>query len=400
MHRRWLRVMGTTVGSTAVASAASLAASTILLRVLPTEDAGAFALLSTLVQTIILIGGLGQSSLIIRLYSQQPLGHYNWRHDLSLVTLVTFPAILALSLIMIRVYVLDMLPATYLLLAGLAGSLILCAGQMLNSQRHYQWGNVLLRLPNSLMLLPAAAIFVLLPLRRLDITLSTQIVTYLLTIGISLLLLWRRTRRGSAVIRARQLGQGLIFVASVSSTVIADQVLLSAAGFSVTAGDLAAFAALSLLFNPVQLLQNVFSKVLITEFAREKSVNYRRIVVQLGVVCLVLVTAATLVLPPIARWLYAGRYDSAFFLIIWLGLANGLDLAEVIPRSYIFGVAPTRVLNRFILAQVIIAVIGLAAGIALIVQYGILGVAVGAALIFVLRLVISYGFFLRSLSAK
>ena len=107
------------------------------------------------------------------------------------------------------------------------------------------------------MLLPAIGIFLVLPFRRLDLVLGSQLITYLLTIGVGLVLLSRKTSRGDARIHFRQLGQGLIFVASGSSSVIADQVLLSLAGLTVSAPELAAFVALNTLFSPVQLLQNV-----------------------------------------------------------------------------------------------------------------------------------------------
>ncbi|MDX2161422.1 MAG: hypothetical protein SF162_08875 [bacterium] len=400
LSQRWVRVVGSAVGITGIASAISFVSTGLLYRLLPVEQAGTLALLFTLTETLILVGGLGQQSLIIRLYSRQPVGAYDWRHDLRLVTVVTLPLIGLCVLAAAVLYRFDALAILFLLVAAPMSAFLLNAGQVLNSQGLYGWGNVILRLPRGLLVIPALVMLAVPALQRIEIAIAAQVITFGLAGAITWALLKSRIGRGDLIMTLREIPQGLIFVASISSNLIADQVLGAVAGLRVPAAEFAALAAFTLMFNPFQVVQNVFSKVLVPEFARQDTTRLKRVIVISGIVCALFVLAAAVLMPIAAHVVFGGRYDWAAFLIVPLALANAFDLAEVIPRSYLMGKASGPVLNRFIGLQVGIALIGLAVGIPLIVSFGIIGVTTASAVIFALRLVVSYAVFLRHFHSR
>jgi O-antigen/teichoic acid export membrane protein len=102
-----------------------------------------------------------------------------------------------------------------------------------------------------------------------------------------------------------------------------------------------------------------------------------------------------IVLKPLAVLIYADQYTDHIFLMYWLVLAMGLYMIEVLPRSNIIARGSTKVVNRFIGAQVLATLVGSGLSIYLITTYGTLGIAQGMIVLFGLRSLISYGFFAR-----
>ncbi|HYO88764.1 MAG TPA: hypothetical protein VER79_08950 [Candidatus Limnocylindrales bacterium] len=391
---RWFWLLASPLGASALTSAAALLGSALLYRVLPGPVAGAFALLTAFIQTVLILGGMGQFTLTLRLYSRAEPGAYRWQADLGLQALFTLLPSALLTLLIALLYQLPARDAIFLLTAAMLWGTVSSLGSMLASQRRYMMGLALPRTPNALMLIPALTVVAVPALGTLPMLLVGQVLAVAAAAGIGWATMARLQTRGVRTIDLRQRTFGLVFLATQSATLVPDYLLLAAAGFVVPAEDLALFAAVSLLFRPTQLLQNVLAQVLTTELARSSQPRMRRVVILFIVVSALIVAGGVLLVPAFVGAIYGGRYAPTLALVGWISLASGLDILDTLPRSYLIGRASRRLLALFSGAQLMIAGVGLIIGVALIGQLGIEGAAAGGALIFVARSIVSYtGFF-------
>ena len=79
--------------ASAAVTVCALAATALILRVLPRAEAGRFALLVELLYALGVLGTLGQATLQARLYQQAPAGHFDWWRDCDPLLSITFPAL-------------------------------------------------------------------------------------------------------------------------------------------------------------------------------------------------------------------------------------------------------------------------------------------------------------------
>ena len=79
--------------ASAAVTICALAATALILRVLPRAEAGRFALLVELLYALGVLGTLGQATLQARLYQQAAAGHFDWWQDLRSTVALTFPAL-------------------------------------------------------------------------------------------------------------------------------------------------------------------------------------------------------------------------------------------------------------------------------------------------------------------
>ena len=390
---RWVRLLASPIGGAALTSAAGLVASVLLYRLLPDADAGAFALLTALIQIGIILGGLGQTTLTQRVYSRAEPGLYRWNRDLLHQFLLTSPAMLILAIAMGRLYQLSVAQTLFVLAGAMLGSLVTTSAGMLASNRHYGIAASLPRLPNGLLLVPVV-IAMALPSAA---GLPAVLVGFLVAAGVSLAIGWLSLNRlhepGSRTIDLRQRGYGLAFLASQFATLVPDYLLLAAAAFFATPEDLALFAALQLLFRPTQLLQNVLAQVLTTELTRSSRPPARRLMLAFALATGLILVGGVLLAGPAVNLLYGGRYSPTLALIAFVALASGLDILETLPRSYLVGRGSRQLLVWFGASQITIAIAGLLVGLALVGEYGVAGAAAGAALIFLARNVASFAVF-------
>ncbi len=390
----WVRLLASPLGASAITSAAALVGSALLYRVLPGPVAGAFALLTAFIQTVLILGGMGQYTLTLRTYSRAAPGAYRWQTDLGLQSLFTIGPSALLTLLIAAIYQLPAGEAAFLLAAAMLWGAVSSLGSMLASQRRYIMGLALPRMPNALMLLPALLVAALPALATLPALLLGQVLATAAALGIGWAVMGRLRTHGTLTIGLRRRTFGLVFLATQSATLVPDYLLLAAAGYVVPAEDLAMFAAVALLFRPTQLLQNVLAQVLTTELARSARPRMGRVVLLFVAVSALIIVGGILLAPAFVGVVYGSRYSPTLALIGWISLTSGLDILDTLPRSYLIGRSGRRLLAVFSGTQLLIAGAGLALGLALISLYGIEGAAAGSGLIFIARNVASYtGFF-------
>ncbi|MFN8380120.1 MAG: hypothetical protein U0452_15775 [Anaerolineae bacterium] len=382
---RWARLLASPLGAAALASLAALAGNALLYRTLPDADAGAFALLTSLIQTVLVIGGLGQSTLTQRVYSRGDPGNFRWQSDLASQLVVTLPVIIVLTTIIVLLYRLPWEQGGFVFTAGLAWTILVTMSMMLSSHRHYGLASALPRLPNGLLLIPAIFITAIPALRVLPVAAVGLTVATFTALAIGWWGLVRLRSKGEQRITLQQRGYGVVFVSSQMASLVPDYLLLAAAAFFAPPEDLAMYAALALLFRPTQLLQNVLAQVLVTELARGERPRLRRMLAAFAGATALLIVGGILIAGPAMGIAYGGRYVPSLVLIGGISVASGLDVLETLPRSYLTGRSSRRVLGWFGVSQAIIAILGMALGLVLVASYGIEGAAIGAALIFVAR---------------
>ncbi len=365
-------------GSTAVSaltSLLSLAASAVILRTLPVADAGRFALIASLVQVIAVVGAVGQPGLMMRLYSHQGAGHFNWLRDVWGALRFSLP-LLALGVVGCALGYGLSFPHG-LVLAG--GTVLLTvshsAAHILNSQRHYTWSAMLLRLPMGLMVLPALVVVIAPETARLNLMLGALVASVGVTVLAALGRLHACVARGATAIDWRVRWHGVGFGALAITHLLPDQGLVIIAGAAVAPEELAAYAALSVLVRPIVLVRSVLQPLLAVEIVRRPQLRGGRVAVGVWAGTITLTGVAIIAGPAAASFVYGGRYDELSGLVVPLAVASGLLLGEVLPRSYVVGRAAQARLNQYVLVQLAIAGLGAAVAVMAAVTYGVTGVA-------------------------
>ena len=99
------------------------------------------------------------------------------------------------------------------------------------------------------------------------------------------------------------------------------------------------------------------------------------------------------------NFVYTSRYAEGTVLIPWLGLAGLFRLVEILPRSYIIGNAGQSSLRRFVLWQVLVAIIILSIGGWMISKEAVVAIAWTMVLIQTGRFLVSNRFY-REIQAQ
>lgn len=387
---RWARFASGPTGATALLSVTTLAANVLIFRLLPPEQAGRFALLTALAQTLALLTGLGQGNLIRRMYSLKPLGYFNWPRDLLQTSMLVAPLVGLATLICYFIYTLSPLAASFVLFVTLTLILVNNLSQMLGSQRHYIAGSVLLRLPYNLLflaLLPFAYIPTASQLAYLALAL---IACNGITVGIGLFTLWQKTQPGLVSITTRDRIQGLAFMVSGLAYQLPEEGLFSLAGTLLPTPELAPVAAFTLFLRPFGMLFDSLNQILLTELARRPRFQFWTMWAALMGLTVCVGLGAAFLVPVAAHILYNSRYDSTQYLIPLLTLSASLQLCEVLGRAFINARAPLRRVNFFITVHTVLALGGAAFTLLLVKNLGVIGLALGAVTIYILRNLVSY----------
>lgn len=387
---RWAKFASGPTGATALLSVTTLGANVLIFRLLPQAAAGQFALLTALAQTLALLTGLGQSNLIRRMYSLQPLGHFNWPRDFLQTALLILPLTILASLICNYLYSFSLRASAFLFFNTLTLILVTTLSQMLGSQRQYIVGSVLLRLPYNLLflaLLPFAFVPAASQLAYLAIAL---LACNLITIGLGAFALWRTTRPGSVAITTHDRVQGVAFMVSGLAYQLPEEGLFSLAGILLAAPELAAVAAFTLFLRPFGMLFDSLNQILLTELARRPRFQYWTMFAALAGLTVCAGLGTVLLVPFAAHLLYNGRYDSYQYLVPLLVLSAALQLFEVLGRAFINARAPLRRVNLFIAIHTVLALVGAAITLLLVKNLGVIGLALGTVTIYIVRNLVSY----------
>jgi hypothetical protein len=391
----WLSLLGRVVGVTALAAAVTFVANTLLLNRLPVLAAGQYALLQSLVATLVAVGGLGQPALLLRLYGRAP-GRYQWPTDFRR-SLVWAGPLLALAIMAAWGYY--ELPLSHgLFLAGAAplllGSHLLSA--IFAARRRHVWSNLLLRLPSSLMIAPALAIILVAPRQRLPAALVGYLVSLALVVAVSYLALSWGGKDGGERLGWRQRMQGLWLLASQASTIALDQGLLVIAGAMLPTERVAVQAAIVTLLSPLQLVWSVLTNILLGELAQRRTIRYGPMIAGVTALAISLVLAAAAIGPLALRLLFAGRYELGEGLVAAYAFIYLFKLAETFPRTHITSRASAKALSVYVSLQLFLALAGMAGTVILARRLGLAGVIAGGLALSGARATLSYLFLWRT----
>lgn len=389
----WARLIGEPAGIAGAATVLTFVAILIFFRSLSQKDAGQLTLLFAVLQTTLLVGSLGQPSLIVRRYSRKPRGHFNWPRDLRYSAGFSIPLILAGSLFAQRIYTFSTVYTLYIFAGASAFSVLINASSVLSSQQLYVWAIPILRVPNALLIVPAVAFAVEPAMANLETVLASNLFFIGLTTVFAIFLLSRLVPSGIASLSLRSRLQGLVFLASSSSSLIPEQGLIAIAGIMIAPEALAVYAALTLLLRGFEFLADVMSRVLSTELLKREVPSYVNMLIGIAAMTLGMGAVAIVATPAISRWIYNGQYDHGAGLIGWLVLAGMFRLSETLPRGYISGHASDKQLRNVISARILIGLVGAAFGIVLISNLGVIGLASSRAGIYLARSLTGYYYF-------
>jgi hypothetical protein len=363
---------------------------------LPVSEAGRYSLLVALLPVLGIIGGLGQQTLTTRFYSQQPQGAVHWPRDLVGTLAFSLPGIAICLAGAAWIYHLASGTIGFLAITVPLMILIQTTANVLASHRYYSWSSLLIRLPFSLMVIPATAALLLRCCADLEVMLAALIVAAALTLAVGIVLAAQRVPRGDVALTLRQRVSNIYLGIMASTHLLLDQGLMVIAGIISQNAPLAAFSALSTLVGPLYLAQGVVRQMVLVETARDDAFNYRRVALILWAAAALMIGGMVLLLPALSHLIYGGRYDAFNNLALPLALVGGLLITEILPRSMLVGRASDRWLNRFASVQVIVAAAGVVIGLAMGGANGMQGVAWAGVVIVVLRVLAAYGLFLAA----
>ena len=380
------------IAASAFTTLCSLSATVLILRALPREQAGRFAFLVELLYSVGLLGSLGQPILQARLYQQRGAEHFDWLRDTSTTVAITAPLIAVAALGIAMPYGLTAFEIVFLVVGAELFIAASCFSGVLSQQRHYAWSSALLRMGNGLMIVPAILMPAFAVLRRLDLILVGLLVFLGIAALLGALLLTRWLKRGEVQITFRERVSGLVFLASLLALVVPQRGLIVVAGAMLDPGTVAALAAVVSILRVFDLVGESAGRVFSTEMARHSRHISGELYALPWLLAGSMAAAVLFGLPAVLHRFYGGRYDLALPLVPWLVAAAALRLVEVVPRGFLFYLAPSRLLHRFAAAQSAAATVGIVLMVISTLRFGVKGLVWVAALISLARLGISYLF--------
>lgn len=390
--RGWMQLASGPAMATVLMTTISLAANVLIFRVVPPVQAGQFALLLAISQILSLLASLGQSTVIRRHYGRQPLGHYDWAFDLKRSLLIISPLALVFSGLTAYFYKFEIGHALVMFCVSIGLAVIIMCSQILASQQHYVSSNVILRLPNTLLLLIGLCILLLPEAERFAYLIVGYVSLIVITVVTAIWLVNRQVTRGLAHILWEERKQGIAFVISNLSYQWPEEGLLSLAGLFISTGQIAAVSALSLFLRPFGTGYDILNHILLTELARREQIRYKQMWWALFALTVTMLIGAIVLVPFTSSWLYAGQYDSFHYLIPLLVGGAALQLIEVLPRSHVIARSSNQVVNRFIMFGTANIVLGTVATLAFILNWEAAGLVLGIFLINSIRVIISISF--------
>jgi len=391
----WIRLTQAPIIISILASAVTFVATIALYRQLHQEDAGVLTLALAIIQ-LLMLASLGQPTLIQRMYSQAAVGAFNWLPDLVVSILVSIPLIFLICIPAFHIYNFTVLHILLIITAALMQIGILTESQMLNSSRHYAWASILLRLPNSMLIIPAAVLLMVGASSELDTVLGLYSVLSAIVAGFGLYLVHKFLARGPRRILWKERLDGVIFLFTQSSYSLPEQGIVAIGGGLLPASQLAVFGAMAVLLKPFELLTGVLRNVLTTELIRRR--EQKRTLPMLTIMGIAALALGLTIFfgPAFMALIYSRRYTEGAAMIPWLALAGSFRLVEILPRSYVIGNARQHALRRFVFWQVLLAVCVVFAGWWVIREQGVVAIVWLMALIQFGRTVISSRYYRKT----
>lgn len=379
--RPWQYVAaGPTIAAVAT-SGFSLIAQVLILRSLTETSSGLFVLFQAASQLIMMASSFGQPTLIQRTYSTAESGSFNWGRDLARSFLISGPLIVLGSILAFFFYNFDPIISLFIFIQSALLLSILILAKMLNAYRLYSLGSTLIRLPNGLLIVPAA-LFTLLPeVADLTVLLIFHVILSALTFLLGFVALYKAFQPGESTISLRQRFESVIFLVTQFSYQAPELSLTAIVGYLLPPGRLAVYQAAAVFIRPFALLGDVLRTIFTTELIRRKTIRRQRISLMLWVLSALM--AALIFFPgiPVFQWIYGEKYREGAALLPWVALAGSFILPEVLPRSLLIGQAAFKLIRRYASTQVILALLILASSVFWIQSMEIRGIAVTIVLI-------------------
>ena len=179
-----------------------------LARLLEPAALGKYMVMIAAAGMVSLFGSRGQPMLTKRLYALRPPGTYDWLRDLADGLRYSLPVLVVVLLGAILLYRLPADEAVQLTLLVLLSLVLLFLSQVLQAARHHALGNVLVRVPNAVLLGMLTPFFMGRYPLTLEGAVALRIVAALVACGIGAVWLFRKTARGTEIIRREVYGKG------------------------------------------------------------------------------------------------------------------------------------------------------------------------------------------------
>lgn len=387
--KRWQILASAPTAAAVITSAFSLLAQVLILRTLTETNSGMFVLFQAASQLIMIVSSLGQPTQIQRVYSKAKPGTFNWSLDLTRSFIVSGPVLILGTLLVYFIYRFSPLVTILIFLQSVLLLAILLMTRILNAFQSYTLSSGLIRLPNSLLVLPALLFTFFPSTDSLDKLLIYQVSLTLVTFLGGLIALKHTQAIGSTTIPLGDRFRSVIFLATQFTYQGPELALTALAGILLPASRIAVYQAAVIFLRPFALLGDVLRTIFTTELIRRPNINRRRVNLALwglgGLVGLLTWFPGNLVF----RWIYADKYLDGAALLPWIALAGTLILPEILPRSVLIGQASFKLIMRYALTQAILALSILVSAVFSIQAFEVQAIAISVVIINLGRYLVS-----------
>lgn len=331
---------------TGLAAAPTLVGNLLIFRSLPVEAAGTYNLVLVFSAFVLMLGLLGQNTVILRYYSPQQPGVFNWQRDLLTGGLLSIPVVLTISLF-IELFTRAGPTVTRVTAVNVFLMVVTIQGAaMLSAHGHYTLGAMLLRLSNSAMIIPGVVgLFV--PL-RLGLVFGVFLGGSLVSTVATVLLLFWKVPNGSQTLRPAERRDGLMFMLSSGSGIYVEQGFIGFAQPIVGNAGIAALGALSAPLRVYDLIRTTLYPVLQSEVNRREHPRYGQVFLLMGGGLVIAGLVTVLGLPLLLDWLYQGLYAASMWLVGPLTVYRLLLILALVPYSHLVGRTDRKTLYTFI----------------------------------------------------
>ncbi|HLF34022.1 MAG TPA: hypothetical protein VI583_07285 [Cyclobacteriaceae bacterium] len=306
----------------------------LLVRSLTLSDYGRYSIILAYIQFAGPLGTLGQSKLLRTIYSIQGGIGQNWYADMSMGLLINFPVYI-LSLVILPFIGID---SPFLIF--LAGVLMISFGILhyitgiLDSNKNFINGSILIRLPFVLMNIPA--LIMLLSHKYAIIQLLIFLLVFeiiAIIIGISIIF------KTPKVDIKRQIKPSRLKAISYSIQLFLHllpnqgMIILSARLFD--AHTVGIYSALWTLFRPFWILHDSTTRISSVEFAHKDKKQVGGIFHRYNLIFLIIGICSLVLYPIITDLVYGNKFAGFHSLLYWMILVNTLLLFDSLPNAYL-----------------------------------------------------------------
>jgi O-antigen/teichoic acid export membrane protein len=370
-------ILGITVGF-------GLLKNILLARELSKSDFGLFTLIMTLVGFIYPIVMLGQQNTIVRFFSKHSPSDYNWNKFIQKLYLISVPLVFLFIYISSFFFYFSLLAFFFLLIVILSSIAADLYTYLLRAIGQYESSIFLHR---SIRIIFPLALIALLYLNKFYLNTIFLVfgAIYILHSLIIVLYTHNKTPYGTNQIPKSNYKEGLFILGSDFSLLVVISVDKLFIGRLVNFEELGVYFAIYSLMRIFELALHSIDYVLIPYSNKVENLNIKKMMIQVSGIGLLISGFYIIFGKLITHFVYSGKYDDGYYLILFFSLIGFLRLLYVVPSSIITGRLESKALKLTVFYNTIFMVLNIIIAFIFITIWQLKGAIISTSIIWLLR---------------